>query len=300
MKILLIYSSFHHKNLEGLKLMCNSVNAQLCISDRIEYLIEDWDIIYVPTDFIEPEFMPNAKHILYGPHAFLFPKSPWNEYIFDSRCKYLLPSDWTKHYINETGGINLPIITLPFAVNVEKFKPIISNKYLHCIIYFKHRKSEELEFIESILKGNSISYRLFDYDKKYKEEDYIQALNECHFAIWLSSTESQGFALEECLSMNIPILVWNATSMFHEINSFGKQSYEEYLGKYKLEGTTIPYWDERCGIVFHEKEEFLPNLQKMIDSYTSFHPRTFVLEQLSPKICMERLLLKLGNTNINL
>ena len=38
------------------------------------------------------------------------------------------------------------------------------------------------------------------------------------------------------------------------------------------------------------KEEFESNLQKMLDSYTNFHPREFVLENLSPKVCMKRLL----------
>ena len=293
MRILLLDAHIHPKNKFGFHLMCDAIGATLVVSDRVESLFEDWDIVYIPSHFIQSEYMPNTKKIIYGPHAFLFPTEMFQTYPFDSRCVYLQPSDWSKKFLEEVGGINMPIISSPFAVDVEKFKPEHSNKYFECVLYFKHRKSEELEYVETVLKEKNISYRLFHYCNKYKEEDYIQALNECHFAIWLDATESQGFALEECLSMNVPILVWNAKSMFQEVDSFGKQTYEEYLGRYKLEGTTIPYWDERCGIVFHEKEEFEINLQKMLDSYANFHPREFVLEELSPKVCMERLLSKL-------
>jgi hypothetical protein len=295
MRILLIDCWIHDKNLNGLKLMCKSINAELVISNQIQSLFETWDLVYIPSQFIEPEYMVNAKNIIYGPHAFLFPTPPWNQYKFDSRCKYLLPSTWTENFVNETGRINLPIIISPFAVDVDKFSPTSSNKCFDILLYTKHRSLEDIKYVESILKRRNITYKRFDYSQKYKEEDYIKALNECHFAVWITSTESQGFALEECLSMDIPILVWNATSLFDEINSFGEQTYKNRLGEFQLKGTTIPYWDERCGISFIDKNNFEKNLDFMIESYTKFHPRDFVLENLSPKVCMERLLEHLQN-----
>ena len=294
MKILFFDCWIHPKNLHGFKLMCDSIKAELVISNDIDNISKDWDIVYIPSTFFEPEYFVNTKHIIYGPHAFLFPQQIWQIYSFDSRCKYLLPSQWTKEFLNETGGINLPIITNPFAVDVEYFKPKDVSKKYECILYTKHRKPEHIEYVELLLKEKKIKYCKFDYLEKYKEEDYIQAINESNFMIMVASTESQGFALEECLSMNVPILVWNATSLFDEINSFGKQTYNEYLGKYKLKGTTIPYWDERCGISFTEKKDFETSLEKMRISYTQFHPRDYVLENLSPSVCMQKLLQNLG------
>lgn len=294
MKVLLVDTWIHEKNRNGLELMCKSINAEFLISDKFEDLIKNWDIVIVPSIFIEPEYIVSAKHILYGPHIFLFPVPPWQTYSFDYRCKYISPSKWVNDFVNEMGGINLPTIINPFAVDVEKFKPINIPKKYECILYIKHRQVEYIEYVESILQSKGITYCKFDYDKHYKEEDYIQAINESNFMIMVASTESQGFALEECLSMNVPILVWNATSLFDEINSFGKQTYNEYLGKYKLKGTTIPYWDERCGISFTEKKDFETSLEKMRISYTQFHPRDYVLENLSPSVCMQKLLQNLG------
>jgi hypothetical protein len=291
MKILLFDSWIHEKNKIGLKLMCDSMDIEIIVSNKFEDFIDPSDIVFVPSDSIDPNYLPNAKNIVYGPHCFLFPTPPWlkNTHTFPDKCKYILPSKWTEDFVEETGGVSLPIIINPFAVDVEKFKPTISNKYLDCLLYFKHRRQEDIEYVENILQAKNITYRKFIYGK-YKEEDYIKTLNECNYAVWVTSTESQGFALQECLSMNVPIVVWNATSLFDEYTLEGKHVYKDRIGQYELKGTTIPYWDERCGISFIKKEEFETSLEVMRGSYTKFHPRDFVLENLSPKVCMERLL----------
>jgi hypothetical protein len=291
MNILLFDSWIHEKNKNALKLMCDSIDKKCIVSNKIDDFFNSSEIVFIPSEAIDPHYFPNAKHIIYGPHCFLFPTPPFlkNTYEFPSNCKYIVPSEWTKTIMEDTGGLSLPIIVSPFAVDVEKFKPIITNKYFECLLYFKHRKAEDIEFIENILQEKNITYKKFIYGK-YKEEDYIKALNECHYGIWVTSTESQGFALQECLSMNVPILVWNATSLFDEYTLEGVQVYKDRIGQFELKGTTIPYWDERCGISFIKKEEFVPCLEIMRSSYTKFHPRDFVLENLSPKVCMERLL----------
>jgi hypothetical protein len=291
MKILLFDSWIHEKNKIGLKLMCDSIDSEFIVSNKFEDFIDPSDIVFIPSDSIDPDFLPNAKHIIYGPHCFLFPTPPWlkNTHTFPNKCKYILPSKWTEDYVEETGGLSLPHIINPFAVDVEKFKPTISNKYLDCLLYFKHRRQEDIEYVENILQVKNITYRKFIYGK-YKEEDYIRTLNECNYAVWVTSTESQGFALQECLSMNVPIVVWNATSLFDEFDSKGEKVYKERLNQFELKGTTIPYWDERCGLSFIKKEEFESSLEVMRGSYTKFHPRDFVLENLSPKVCMTRLL----------
>lgn len=291
MKVILFDSWIHEKNKSALKLMCDSMNIEFIVSKKVEDFLGELDIVFIPSEALNPNFFSNVKHVIYGPHCFLFPTPPWlkDTHSFPQNCKYLLPSKWNKDFIEETGGLSLPTIINPFAVDVEKFKPSICNKYLECLLYFKHRLQEDIEYVENILKAKNITYRKFIYGK-YKEEDYIKTLNECNYAVWVTSTESQGFALQECLSMNVPIVVWNATSLFDEHTLEGQQVYKDRIGQYELKGTTIPYWDERCGISFIKKEEFEPCLEVMRGSYTKFHPRDFVLENLSPKVCMQQLL----------
>ena len=90
--------------------------------------------------------------------------------------------------------------------------------------------------------------------------------------------ESQGFALQEALSMNIPLLVWNVKSM----------NQEENINYPEIFGTVIPYWDERCGEYFYEQNEFIETYDRFIDKLDTYKPREYVLDNLSVEVCSER------------
>ena len=48
---------------------------------------------------------------------------------------------------------------------------------------------------------------------------FFNYLQNSKYGIWLDAHESQGFALQEALSCNVPLLVWNISSMNQEYNS---------------------------------------------------------------------------------
>ena len=83
-------------------------------------------------------------------------------------------------------------------------------------VYFKRRKPSELQVLENTLIERKINYKVFDYVKRYEEEDYLEYLKKAKYGIILDAHESQGFAIEEAMSCNVPLLVWNATSMAQE------------------------------------------------------------------------------------
>jgi glycosyltransferase involved in cell wall biosynthesis len=140
--------------------------------------------------------------------------------------------------------------------------------------------------LQGALEEKGITYKTIIYGK-YKEEEYIDILNKVQFGIWIGSHESQGFALEEALSMNVPLLVFDVKSLNDEINGEGNRSYMEY-SDYNLSATSCPYWDKRCGIRFTHISEFDECLESIRKN--SYSPRQYILETLSPKVCYERLL----------
>ena len=76
-----------------------------------------------------------------------------------------------------------------------------------------------------------------------KEDDYVECLKNAKYGIWVGRHESQGFALQEALSCDVPLLVWGVTNMNQQHN---------WKGCPDVPGTTIPFWDNRCGEFFHE------------------------------------------------
>ena len=102
-------------------------------------------------------------------------------------------------------------------------------------------------------------------------------MQQCKYGIILDAHESQGFAIEEALSCNVPLLVWNAKSMSQEVG-----------GNYNnIPCTTIPYWDERCGEYFYEESELEPTFHIFTNKLDTYKPREYIHENLSVDVCFE-------------
>jgi hypothetical protein len=289
MKFLFIDNQLtHHKNRAGFHLMCKEGNIDVTISQSHEVFSNDWDLVFIPYGYFDPAAFPNAKHIMYGPHNFVFVEGIWKNGHFPKKCFYNILSTWVDELEKEMGGIAMQTISMPFAVDVERFSPKDASKQYDCFVYFKRRHSSELKFVLSELARLNLTFKVIVYGQ-YNENDYIETIRMSKFGIWLGCHESQGFALQECLSHNTPLLVWDVHSMFEEYNN-DVMTYQNYKPTHKLKGTSAPYWESSCGILFSDKHEFVPNLETMRNTYQTFQPRQYIVDTLSPKACINRLI----------
>lgn len=290
MKILILDEFMHKKNREAISLMCESVGAEVTLSSDPSVFSEPYDLVLITNRLIPSQMFPFAKKILYGPHNFVFPTREWqqNPTLFDERCRYTCLSPWVKKIWEEFGSLALPVVPLPFAVNIALFKPTNQPKEYDCFVYFKHRHQSLLPPILEELQRQNLSFLVFRYGT-YQQDDYLNALRKCKFGIWLGSHESQGFALEEALSCNVPLFVLNVSSMFDEYDDNNRLCYTNEVGRYKLLATSVPYWDNRCGIL-SSVDKFQEDLPRMLELWSMFQPRDYIVETLSPEVCMRRML----------
>jgi hypothetical protein len=145
----------------------------------------------------------------------------------------------------------------------SKNRATLKNRNKKCLIYYKNRSKEDLLKVIKFLNSRDISYDLFEYGK-YSNSKLIKAAKNNRFCILLNSAESQGIAVQEVLSMNLPIYVWDLPS--DKLNHFG---------------SSTPYFDERCGVVVNSYNEFLENFQIFIKNLDLLKPREFILEELT-------------------
>jgi len=293
MRVLLVDTWIHHKNTKGMKLMCDSVRAELVITKNQDHFGEEWDLVYVPAEVIPSYAFPNAKKIIYGPHNFVFPHEPWitPSNLFDSRCSYNLLSEWVMNAMREVSGICMPIVTYPFGVDIERFKPDRNTTIKYdCFIYYKQRKSTLLQSIIKYVEDMNLTYIVIRYGH-YDEDEYIKTVRQSNFGIWCGIHESQGFALQEALSMDKSLLVYDALTMFDGVNDKDEYNFQDKLRKYKLPATCCPYWDNTlCGIIVSNDNDFKMKLQQMKISYTDYKPREFILRTLTPSLCIQRMI----------
>lgn len=282
MKILYINKHMHVKNNNA---MTNYKNIQLHIIENTDLInnidFNNYDCIYSPWFPIEVSKYPKIKFI-FGPHFSIFPERNHMDIISEKNVIYIQPSNWARdEWKNNSLCKNLRIESLPFGVDTIKFNEIIPyENRTKVFVYYKRRHPEELTQLMEFLKINNINVDIFSYTTKYNESDYIDCLQNSKFGIWLGSHESQGFALQEALACNVPLLVWNVKSMNQEYNSNFSN----------ISATSIPYWDKRCGESFEDISQMSEKFTIFINNLNLYKPREFILENLTMEICEKKLM----------
>jgi hypothetical protein len=268
---LFINGYLHHKNYNAL---CKYKNID--IVDNINIA----DVIYSPGEYlpIHPE-----KICIYGPHFSVFPNNKFFNLLkeWKNNACYIMPSYWCidlwANYMNN--NIKSKMYALPFGVETDLFNEIkpLTNRN-NVFIYIKNRDPNEINFICNFLNNQKISYNIFNYTIGYQEEDYLNYLQNSKYGIIINRHESQGFAIEEALSCNVPLLVWNVRSMKQEWGC----NYDDYSA------TSIPYWDDNCGEYFHDAEELPEIFDKFMKKLEYYQPRNYILENLSIDKCNQK------------
>jgi len=273
----------HHKLLHSIR---NYKNITLTEINDIKHIREDelktYDAIYSPILPIDVKKYHYCKFI-FGPQFSVFPDNPSAiEMIKGTNSMYIQPSKWVieiwKNYKFHNMNLckELNIVALPFGVDTEMFKPRIQtcNKN-RVFLYKKTRSGYDYNVIIQFLQKRNIEYKVFSYDQKYSEDEYIEYLQQAKYGIWVGQHESQGYALEEALSFDVPLFVWDVTSMNQEVGP----NYDNHPA------TTIPYWDERCGEYFHREDEMEHTFDLFLSKLHTYKPRDYVVENLSLDVC---------------
>ena len=266
----------HHKNTNALN---NYKNIQFKHISSLDE-ISDYDCVISACNPIDVSKYPKTLFI-FGPQFSVFPDEKLNHIKSDNSYFNLL-SQWVVNIWNLydiSRGMNF--ITLPHGVETEKFtEKYHINEREKVFIYFKHRQHSELSILMQFLNNKNISYKIFSYDHRYDEAEFLRYLQESKYGIILDAHESQGFAIQEALSCNVPLLVWNVSLFSQEVGT----NYPDFPA------TSVPYWDERCGELFYNIEEIEDKFQLFTTKLTTYNPRQYILENLSMEVCEKRLI----------
>jgi hypothetical protein len=169
------------------------------------------------------------------------------------------------------------------GIDHEKYPPDPTiEKRFDFLIYDKIRWPETpayrglLEFCLGSLQKAGLTFQYLRYGRypRGRERAYHDMLRCSRAMLFLSENETQGFAYNEALSHDVPILAWN----------FGRwcDPYRFTVGLDDVPATSIPYWDDRCGVHFQGIEDFDTQLDVFRERLhrDDFAPREYVLDNL--------------------
>ena len=216
------------------------------------------------------------ENCIIGPQIWMF-----DEHVNDlkenpSYYKSLItPSQWVKDlYVNKFGFPENKISNWP--VGVEEFDNVREVNY-DCLIYFKRRDQSELDAVKKFLVSNGLSYRMVEYGT-YGEDGFKQLVNSAKFCFLINGTESQGIAVQEIMSMGVPIIAWDIKEWLDQGEA------------YRVPATSIPFWDERCGEKFFTVDEMGETFDNFYARINDYNPKDYVKENLSFESSVKTLL----------
>jgi len=250
--------------------------------------MEQYDYIWIQDkqmSIIEAGFL--QKPILVGPNTTVLPKDlPILRKKLHKDSVYLTPSDWTKKMWVNSGFNECKIISWPVGIDLETISHRKREKSEpnRILIYFKQRDPQLLEDVKKIILDEGMHYEVIHYGY-YDQNDYMKSLNGAKLCIWIGCSESQGIALQEALASGLPIVVLDAKSLF-DVEVENKKGYFDYhvpRELEKLEVTSAPYFDERCGVKITSLSQMKEAIHMALESIEAFRPREFIEENLSLK-----------------
>ena len=249
--------------------------------ENIQYAINEEK--YEHNFLIQYDAIAHEKHskieqetTIIGPQVWLF--DGYGQFLIENQNYYkklIAPSQWVKDkFINK---FNLPENKVAvWPVGIEEFDNIREPSY-DCLIYFKRRDESELSAVKTFLVSRGLSYRMVEYGG-YDEIGFRNLINQAKFCFLINGTESQGIAVQEIMSMGVPIIAWDIKEWLDQ----GEQ--------YRVPATSVPFWDERCGEKFYNIDKLGETFDNFYATINDYDPKAYVKENLSFESSVKTLL----------
>jgi glycosyltransferase involved in cell wall biosynthesis len=179
-------------------------------------------------------------------------------------------------FLGDEGFRRCPARAWAGGIDTDEFRPPVNRRPgLDVLVYTKHRDPGELPGIIETLLRHDLRPSLLMYGK-YVEDEYRAALAKAAFVVWHGLAESQGFALGEALSCDVPVLVCDNWA---EVDAERALRLHIKPGRRLFENA--PYFDDRCGLRIDDLDKLSGAVQEMLDRLPEFQPREYVLENLT-------------------
>ena len=227
------------------------------------------------------EKIPDGHPIIFGPGLASHPLG--NPYWGKKDIRLLLIScDWFAKMYERDLPVKIPVRVWAAGIETNIWKPPKDKQETKKILIYDKVRWEHGKYENTLLKPirEKIKERGYkSYEIKYlfyKEEDYLKILKEVDAMIFLCEHETQGFAYLQALSCDVPIMAWDRGGFWQD------PSY--YPDKVKFSPvSSVPYWDQRCGVKFCDSREFAEKFDEFTDCLKAKHfaPRNYIKQNLN-------------------
>lgn len=200
--------------------------------------------------------------------------------------RILVPGEWMRRMCEPFWGDRVQ--AWPVGLDTGQWCPSSQAKTLNFILYNKirwdhaARETALLGPIRAELDRLKLSYREIKYGS-YAPDDFRALLGSAQAMLFVCEHETQGIAYQEALSSGVPVLAWDHGGEWLD------PEFHPHRVRY-APISSVPYWDDRCGVRFASATEFPAALDDFLvrEKAGRFSPRQYIIENLSLGPCAAR------------
>lgn len=233
------------------------------------------------------DLQPWRNPILFGASVMSHPmESPDLLRLHPNIRRILVPGEWMRAMCEPAWGPS--VHAWPVGIDTQLWAPPQTpEREFDVLLYDKVRWDHDrfqIELINPIgehLRARGLRVATIRYGF-YKEEDFAALLKKSRTMIFLCEHETQGIAYQQTLSCGVPILAWDRGGFWQD-----PQYYPDRVRFTPV--SSVPYWDDRCGLTFAEGGSFVPAFERFWTAFSAGHyrPRDYILENLTLEHCAQ-------------
>lgn len=150
----------------------------------------------------------SESNLTLGPNINWFSVDTINVISQLKEVKILVPHNWVISSVQQILPNNCKILVWHSGIDIDFWQKKRDDLLLHdVLVYVKNLNDvDNLRIAKDFLQKQEIRFIVLEYGS-YTQSEFKTILSRVKAAIWIGGTESQGLALLECWSMNVPTLV---------------------------------------------------------------------------------------------
>ena len=226
--------------------------------------------------------------VILGPNIAVLPTDlPRFRFKPNENSVYLFPSLWPLQHWEQMGFSETKFRIWAAGVDVDLFQKLNRSNQppKKVLVYFKNRDRATLDRALEILRENKFDYVVLEYGN-YTEAIYLKTLSECIFAVWISGSESQGYAMLEAMATGLPVIVCDINKISDNVSTlYGapKARFPQILDDIKVSAS--PYFSNQCGYIVSDIEHLPETIDMLLGEYQNLDPASYVNLNFGLKKC---------------
>ena len=244
-------------------------------------------VVYAPANealrqAVELKQRGRVDYLVAGPVNALFADESDGVLQFPEIDRLIVAHEWALDFYREAPVLLEKAVACPCGVDADAWKPTGGTDKRIGLVYWKSGDEAFCEEVEQIVRASGLEPRrvrsMHGEHAIFSAADYRQLLDRSAIGIFLSTFETQGLALAEAWSMDVPTLVWDP------------QGVAQWRGRTFESRSSAPYLTPLTGRRWRTIGELEPVLRSAMADRTSFRPREWVLANMTDAICSTALL----------